>query len=80
MWIALVLTFSNGPRVGNVTIRDGPTAEDHCIRAGDMLFTFQEGDELVTASGGQEVRDFVGGCADRVKMFVSSCKLSYMTS
>jgi hypothetical protein len=33
IWIAIGLGFDSGDRVSNVTLKDGPTASDHCIRA-----------------------------------------------
>jgi hypothetical protein len=33
------LAFDFGPRIGNLTLKDGPQAEDHCIRAGHAAFT-----------------------------------------
>jgi hypothetical protein len=39
LWLAIGLAFDSGPRISNVTLKDGKTAEDHCIRAGHAAFT-----------------------------------------
>jgi hypothetical protein len=38
IWLAVGLAFDSGPRIGNLTLKDGPLAEDHCIRAGHAAF------------------------------------------
>jgi hypothetical protein len=39
LWLANGLAFDSGPRISNVTLKDGKNAEDHCIRAGHVAFT-----------------------------------------
>ena len=35
-WLAIALGYDMGSRIGNVTRKDGNTAEDHCIRSMDV--------------------------------------------
>lgn len=46
VWLAICLGFDSGKRVGNLTLRDGNSRQDHCLRANSVLFRF-----LITASG-----------------------------
>jgi hypothetical protein len=38
IWLAVALGFDSGPRIGNLTKKDGPSGEDHCVRAEDCIF------------------------------------------
>ena len=38
IWLAVALGFDSGPRIGNVTKKDGKNGPDHCIRAKHCLF------------------------------------------
>ena len=53
IWLAIALGFDSGPRVGNVTLKDGPAREDHCVRGLDCVF------EVVTVAG--ERRQYLAG-------------------
>ena len=59
-YLAAALSFDTGLRPGNVRARDGPGAEDHCLRARDFRFRLQTapGEEL-KLSGGEQLRDFL---------------------
>jgi hypothetical protein len=82
LWIALALSYNNGPRVSNVTLRDGPTAEDHCVRARDLTFYFQEGSGIVIVPvfGGEHLRRYVGGDNSKIRRNLLSCSFSYLTT
>ena len=78
-WIALAIAFHNGPRASNLTLRDGPSAEDHCIRARDLLFHVDIDDQKIAVHGGEPLRNLLGG--DLLKIGkVSDCELTYLTS
>ena len=78
-WIALAIAFHNGPRASNLTLRDGPSAEDHCIRARDLLFHVDIDDQKIAVHGGEPLRNLLGG--DLLKIGkVSNCELTYLTS
>ena len=38
IWLAVALGFDSGPRIGNITKKDGKNGTDHCIRAKHCLF------------------------------------------
>ena len=38
IWLAVALGFDSGPRIGNITKKDGKNGPDHCIRAKHCLF------------------------------------------
>jgi hypothetical protein len=38
LWLVIALGFDSGPRIGNLTLKDGKNGEDHCIRAGHTTF------------------------------------------
>ena len=38
IWLAVALGFDSGPRIGNITEKDGKNGPDHCIRAKHCLF------------------------------------------
>ena len=40
VWLAICLGFDSGKRVGNLTLQDGKSREDHCLRAGRVLLRF----------------------------------------
>jgi hypothetical protein len=37
-YLGVALGFDAGPRIGNLTLRDGRLSEDHCMRASDVAF------------------------------------------
>jgi hypothetical protein len=81
IWLAVGLAFDSGPRIGNLTLKDGPEAEDHCIRAGHAAFT------IVDPASGAESRIKGGPLMERflsrqdVEYFmVTSVDLVFMTS
>lgn len=50
IWLAVCLGFDSGPRIGNVTLKDGKDKEDHCMRARDATFS------IVDPNTGKESR------------------------
>jgi hypothetical protein len=38
IWLAVAIGFDSGPRIGNITKKDGKNGPDHCIRAKHCLF------------------------------------------
>jgi hypothetical protein len=38
IWLAVAIGFDSGPRIGNITKKDGKDGPDHCIRAKHCLF------------------------------------------
>jgi hypothetical protein len=42
IWLVICLGFDSGPRIGNLTLKDGKDKEDHCVRAGHLAFTIVE--------------------------------------
>ena len=51
--LAKMWAFDIGARVGEYTAPE-KRAEDHCIRAGDLLFDFEDGETRVSIRGGEE--------------------------
>ena len=59
-YIGLSVSFDSGLRPCSVTLRDGPRAEDHCIRARHFRFLVEvEPGRQVKLSGGEEIRTFL---------------------
>jgi hypothetical protein len=80
IWIALILSYNSGPRMSNVTLRDGPDAEDHCIRAGHLTFYFRADSRIVPVVGGEHLRTYVGGDYVMIKRNLASCSYKFLTS
>lgn len=61
IWLCVGLGFDSGPRVSNLTLRDGRSGEDHCLRAGEMSFRVRDPQSGVTLdlAGGQDIREFL---------------------
>ena len=80
-WIALAISYDHGLRVSNVTLRDGPKAEDHCIRAEDVTFFCRRepGEALVAVAGGEPFRAYLGGDESRFRE-VEHCSLRFQSS
>ena len=53
IYLAEMWAFDLGARVGECTAPE-KRAEEHCIRAGDLLFDFKDGETCVSVSGGEE--------------------------
>ena len=53
IYLAEMWAFDLGARVGEYTAPER-RAEDHCIRAGDLLFDFEDGEAGVSVRGGEE--------------------------
>lgn len=59
-YIAAAVSYDSGLRPSNVTLRNGPKAEDHCIRAEDFVFVVDLGSGAMTClRGGEEIRAFL---------------------
>jgi hypothetical protein len=42
LWLAVAIGFDLGPRIGNITKKDGKDGPDHCIRAKDCFFLAED--------------------------------------
>ena len=71
-YLAAALSFDTGLRPGNVRARDGPDAEDHCLRARDFRFRVRtaSGGEIKLA-GGEQLRDFLRQAGSSVKQVLA---------
>ena len=58
-YIGLAVSFDSGLRPCSVTLRDGPRAEDHCIRAKHFLFWVELATGRIRLTGGEEIRAFL---------------------
>ena len=58
-YIAAVVSFDSGFRPCTVTLKDGPKAEDHCIRANEFRFLVVMDGEERWFLGGEEIRGFL---------------------
>jgi hypothetical protein len=58
-YMALAISFDSGLRPCNVTLRDGPRAEDHCVRAHHFRFLVELERGKMKLSGGEEIRAFL---------------------
>jgi hypothetical protein len=60
IWIAIGLGFDSGSRIGSVTLKDGPTASDHCIRAKHVSFELvhDQTGESICRAGGESFRQW----------------------
>ena len=63
-YMALAISFDSGLRPCNVTLRDGPRAEDHCIRAQHFRFLVEGETGKLKLTGGEEIRAFLTGDLD----------------
>ena len=70
-YLAAALSFDMGLRPGNVRARDGPDAEDHCIRANHFRFRVLTSPGHETKKmGGQSIREFLNQSVSNVKLVV----------
>jgi hypothetical protein len=60
VYLAAAVAFDVGLRPGNVRKVDGPNREDHCIRAGELVFRVEEGGTEIAISGGEPIREYLG--------------------
>ena len=58
-YISLSISFDSGLRPCNVTLKDGPTAEDHCILAKHFRFVVEMETGQWKLTGGEEIRAFL---------------------
>lgn len=58
-YMSLAISFDSGFRPCNVTLKDGPSAEDHCILAKHFRFVVDVGTGLMKFTGGEEIRAFL---------------------
>lgn len=81
IWLAICLGFDSGLRIGNLTKRDGPKGADHCIRAGQLIFsvTDPKSNEEGRLKGGPAMTTFLQRLDVDLSM-VSSVDMSYVTS
>jgi hypothetical protein len=75
IWLAVGLAFDSSPRIGNFTLKDGPQAEDHCIRAGHAAFTIGAESRI---KGGPLIERFLSR-QDVEYFMVKSVDLVFMT-
>jgi hypothetical protein len=59
IWLAVGFAFDSGLRQDNLTLKNGPPAEDHCIRAGHAVLT------IVDPTSGVESRIKAGPLIER---------------
>lgn len=43
VYIAIMLCYDSGSRIGSFTLRDGPDGSDHCVRGDQVIFTTSTG-------------------------------------
>ena len=60
-YVAAAISFDSGLRPGQVTLADGPDAEDHCLRARDFVFLVDLEGAQQRLRGGEEIRMFLLG-------------------
>jgi hypothetical protein len=60
VYLAAAIAFDVGLRPSNVRKADGPNREDHCIRAGELVFYVDKEGGEVGISGGESIRDYLG--------------------
>jgi hypothetical protein len=61
-WISSGLCYDLGSRPGNVTQPDGPKAQDHNTRTGDLVFTVRDGSSswgTKKVKGGEDLRVYL---------------------
>lgn len=61
IWLAVALGFDSGPRIGNITKKDGKNGPDHCIRAKHCLFLVADPTTSTERQieGGPAVKEFL---------------------
>ena len=59
-YLAAAVAYDTGSRPGNVRKVDGKGKEDHCIRAGDIVFTAEYEGNSIRLRGGEQIRSFLG--------------------
>ena len=59
VYLAAAFSFDMGLRPGNVRRRDGRCSEDHCLRAGDMMFLVMTTTNEIRIRGGEEIRSYL---------------------
>ena len=61
IWLAVALGFDSGPRIGNITKRDGKNGPDHCIRAKHCVFLATDPATAIERriEGGPELAQFL---------------------
>jgi hypothetical protein len=64
----------------NVTPRDGPTTEDHCVRLRNLTCYFQEDTGIVPMFGGEHLWQYVRGDNFKIRRNVLSCSFLYLTT
>jgi hypothetical protein len=81
IWLAIALGFDSGPRIGNLTLKDGKNREDHCIRAGHLSFLVQQppGMTIERLKGGPTMTKYLKGAGISYSM-VLSVDMVYITS
>ena len=68
VYLSAAVSFDMGLRPGNVTLADGPRAEDHCLRAKNFRFRVvtHVGESLLT--GGEPIREFLNQGSGNLKL------------
>lgn len=81
IWLAVGLGFDSGPRIGNLTLKDGALREDHCIRAGHAAFVVVDPVSGVESrlKGGPLIAEFLNR-VDVDYSMVKSVDLVFITS
>lgn len=81
IWLIIALGFDSGPRISNLTLRDGKRREDHCIRAGHTAFIVNDPASKMEyrIKGGPMLANFLNR-ADVKFSDVRSVDLTYITS
>lgn len=81
IWLVIALGFDSGPRIGNLTLKDGKNREDHCIRAGHLSFLVQQPPDMAIekVKGGPTITNYLKS-ADVSSSMVLSVDMVYMTS
>lgn len=58
VWLACCLSFDRGPRIGNLSLKNGRASLDHNIRCSNASFLVLQGSEMVrTVAAGPEMRN-----------------------
>ena len=81
IWLAVALGFDSGPRIGNITKKDGKNGPDHCIRAKHCFFL--AADPMTSAErrieGGPAVAQFLNQ-PGVTEANILSCDLYFLSS
>eukprot|EP01036_Dinobryon_divergens_P038494 gene38494-50550_t len=79
VWLGIALSFDSGLRVSNITAAE-KDREDHCIRAGQVIFTVKSSDGSVhNVKGGADFRKMLQGVKDG-DMSVQSAVMKYSSN